>query len=146
MYDGVWKDELINISKLIWSWHVDSNQLLNFHRDFAKHFESEKNQALFGRFFLLDPPSAVCPGDDDGSWHPFCAFGLSEVVECESLDGKKKLRLLLRRWWVIYTRHGGWIMFHHSELADERWWDVAWELEISWDILRYLEMLTCKIL
>eukprot|EP00435_Cladocopium_sp_Y103_P015791 s2418_g3.t2 len=45
--------------------------------------DSGSIQALFGRFALLEPPSAVCPGDDDGSWHPFCAFGLSEVVECE---------------------------------------------------------------
>ena len=44
-------------------------------------------QALFGRFALLKPPSAVCPGNDDGSWHPFCAYGLSEVVECEYLGG-----------------------------------------------------------
>ncbi|CAK9022597.1 unnamed protein product [Durusdinium trenchii] len=45
--------------------------------------DSNSIKALFGRFALLEPPSAICPGEDDDSWHPFCAFGLSEVIECQ---------------------------------------------------------------
>ena len=37
---------------------------------------------------MLEPPTAQCPSD--GAWHPNCAYGLSEIVECELLGELQK--------------------------------------------------------
>ncbi|CAJ1431950.1 unnamed protein product [Effrenium voratum] len=52
-------------------------------RGFFVPLDAPSIQALLHRFTLLELPTASCPGEDDGSWHPHCAFGLADIVECE---------------------------------------------------------------